>query len=64
MLALIGGAAVFIIKDPLGVMPGFYQAFQQAASETFPSRQVARTASCRPIRWGTPRAMTLPSSAR
>lgn len=40
VLALIGGAAVFIIKDPLGVMPGFYQAFQQAASETFPSRQV------------------------
>lgn len=39
-LTLAGGGAWFVATDPLGVMPGFYEAFGRAAKETFPSRQV------------------------
>lgn len=40
-IALIGGGAAFVALDPLGVMPGFYESFKNAAQEAFPSRQVA-----------------------
>ena len=30
-IALVGGGAYFVIEDPLGVMPGFYQAFEARA---------------------------------
>lgn len=40
VLALIaGGTYYFVTEDPLGVMPGFYAQFGQAAQSTFPTRQ-------------------------
>lgn len=34
-----GGAYWFVTADPMGVMPGFYDQFGQAAQTTFPTRQ-------------------------
>ncbi len=42
-LAIIGGGAAFVVYDPLGVMPGFYESFRAAAREAFPSRQLGET---------------------
>lgn len=39
LVALVAGGVFFVAADPLGVMPGFYAQVQQAASESFPSRQ-------------------------
>lgn len=39
-IALVGGGAYFVVADPMGVMPGFYRAFEQAASDMYPSRQL------------------------
>ncbi len=39
-LLVVGGAAGFIYFDPMHVMPGFYESFQNAAHEMFPSRQL------------------------
>lgn len=39
-LCLVGGSVWFVATDPMGVMPSFYQSFEQAASDMFPSRQV------------------------
>lgn len=39
-LCLVGGSVWFVAADPIGVMPSFYQSFEQAASDMFPSRQV------------------------
>lgn len=39
-LCLVGGSVWFVAADPMGVMPSFYQSFEQAASDMFPSRQV------------------------
>ena len=39
IVALVGGAYWFVTEDPMGVMPGFYEQFGQAASATFPTRQ-------------------------
>ncbi len=41
LVAIIGGAAAFVIKDPLNMMPGLEASFREAAHEMFPSRQVA-----------------------
>lgn len=43
VVALAGGATAFVTMDPLGVMPGFYDAFRAAAREAFPSRQLSET---------------------
>lgn len=40
LMVLVGGAAGFIYFDPMHVMPGFYESFQNAAHEMFPSRQL------------------------
>ncbi|MDY2778092.1 MAG: zinc ribbon domain-containing protein [Collinsella sp.] len=40
LLAAIGGGVYFVLTDPLGVMPGFMDSFQDAASDMFPSRQL------------------------
>lgn len=45
LVALVGGFAYFVIKDPLNVMPGFIASFEQSAKEMFPSRQVAEQSS-------------------
>lgn len=45
LLALIGGGAAFVIKDPLNMMPGLEASFREAAKEMFPSRQVAEDSS-------------------
>ena len=37
--AIAGGIYWFVTEDPIGVMPGFYQQFGQAAQSTFPTRQ-------------------------
>ena len=39
LAAVCGGAYWFVTADPLGVMPGFYDQFGQAAQTTFPTRQ-------------------------
>ena len=39
LAAVCGGAYWFVTADPMGVMPGFYDQFGQAAKTTFPSRQ-------------------------
>ena len=40
VLAVVcGGAYWFVTTDPMGVMPGFYDQFGQAAQTTFPTRQ-------------------------
>lgn len=39
LVAVCGGAYWFVTADPMGVMPGFYDQFGQAAQTTFPSRQ-------------------------
>lgn len=39
LAAVCGGAYWFVTSDPMGVMPGFYDQFGQAAKTTFPSRQ-------------------------
>lgn len=42
--ALVVGGALFVYHDPLGVMPGIYEAVDKSASEMFPSRyQVSTT---------------------
>lgn len=41
VIALACGTTYFIVADPMGVMPGFYHDFKQAASEMFPMRQQA-----------------------
>lgn len=41
--ALVAGCALFVAYDPLGVMPGVYEWFDRAASDTFPSRQQAES---------------------
>ena len=38
VLVFIGGAAWFVVEDPLDVMPGLYEQFAEAAAEAFPSR--------------------------
>lgn len=40
VLLLALGAVWFVTKDPLGVMPGFYDSFSDAAGKMFPSRQL------------------------
>lgn len=40
LLAAVAGSAAFVVVDPLNVMPGFYAWFQEAARDTYPSRQV------------------------
>lgn len=42
MLVLVAGGAWFVATDPMGVMPGFYESFDRAASDMFPSRQVSQ----------------------
>ncbi|AEB06964.1 hypothetical protein Corgl_0851 [Coriobacterium glomerans PW2] len=37
--ALLALAAVFVVRDPLGVMPGIYGSVRSAARDMFPSRQ-------------------------
>jgi hypothetical protein len=44
-IALVGGGAYFVMEDPLGVMPGFYQAFEEAARDMYPSRQLPQGSS-------------------
>ena len=39
LVAVCGGAYWFVTADPMGVMPGFYDQFGQAAQTTFPTRQ-------------------------
>ena len=39
LVAVCGGVYWFVTADPMGVMPGFYDQFGQAAKTTFPSRQ-------------------------
>ena len=39
LAAVCGSAYWFVTSDPMGVMPGFYDQFGQAAKTTFPSRQ-------------------------
>ena len=39
VVAVCGGLYWFVTSDPMGVMPGFYNQFGQAAQSTFPSRQ-------------------------
>ena len=39
LVAVCGGVYWFVTADPMGVMPGFYDQFGQAAQTTFPSRQ-------------------------
>ena len=39
LAVLCGGAYWFVTADPMGVMPGFYDQFGQAAQTTFPTRQ-------------------------
>ena len=39
-LLVVGSVAAFIYFDPMHVMPGFYESFQNAAHEMFPSRQL------------------------
>ena len=45
VIAVLAGAAAFVVYDPLGVMPGFYDSFKSAAREAFPSRQLAESGS-------------------
>ena len=40
VLLLAPGSVWFVTKDPLGVMPGFYDSFSDAAGKMFPSRQL------------------------
>lgn len=40
-VSLLGLGGWFVVEDPLGVMPGFIDSFDRAASEMYPSRQVA-----------------------
>lgn len=47
-LALVAGAVSFVTLDPMGVMPGFYQWFREAARDAFPSRQLAEQGSAAP----------------
>lgn len=42
---VFGAVGVFVAIDPLGVMPGIFESFDRAASEMYPSRQVAETGS-------------------
>ncbi|MFR2951263.1 MAG: double zinc ribbon domain-containing protein [Collinsella intestinalis] len=42
---LLGAVGVFVATDPLGVMPGIVESFDRAASEMYPSRQVAEKGS-------------------
>ena len=44
-IGLLGGGAYFVIEDPMGVMPGFYQAFEEAARDMYPSRQLPQGSS-------------------
>lgn len=39
VLALIAGGAWFVLDDPWGVMPSFYEQFRRAAGEMYPSRE-------------------------
>lgn len=39
VVLFVAGGAWFVSADPMGVMPGFYEQFNKAASEAFPSRQ-------------------------
>lgn len=45
VLALVGGAAAFVVYDPLGVIPGWVESFRSAARDMFPSRQVPEGSS-------------------
>lgn len=45
LAALVGGGYYFVAYDPFGVMPGFIEAFEQAASEMYPSRQLPQEPS-------------------
>lgn len=40
LVLVVAGGVWFVSSDPLGVMPGFYESFGDAASDMFPSRQV------------------------
>lgn len=40
-VALVAAAVFFVVRDPLGVMPGVYDWFDRAAADAFPSRQHA-----------------------
>lgn len=44
-VAVIAGGAAFVTRDPLGVMPGFYEWVRTSARETFPSRQLPESGS-------------------
>lgn len=44
-LTVFAGAGWFVTADPLGVMPGLIDSFDRAASEMYPSRQVAEGGS-------------------
>ena len=48
LAAVCGGAYWFVTADPMGVMPGFYDQFGQAAKTTFPSRQKGEAADKEP----------------
>ncbi len=48
LAAVCGGAYWFVTADPMGVMPGFYDQFGQAAQTTFPSRQKGEAAEDEP----------------
>lgn len=56
VLAVVcGGAYWFVTTDPMGVMPGFYDQFGQAAQTTFPRAKRARRLRTIPSRAILPR---------
>lgn len=54
LAAVCGGVYWFVTADPMGVMPGFYDQFGQAAKTTFPSRQKGEATEKEPKQEGTP----------
>lgn len=40
LVVALGVGGWFVAADPLGVMPGFYRSFSEAAGDMFPSRQL------------------------
>lgn len=53
LAAVCGGVYWFVTADPMGVMPGFYDQFGQAAKTTFPSRQKGEATEKEPKQEGT-----------
>ena len=38
LVVIVAGGVYFVVEDPMGVMPGVYEDFAEAAAEAFPSR--------------------------